>query len=685
MTGTMLKATTALTVSLGLIQPAPVVAQAIVGADRPRLCVLTAGAGCGNREWRIASCAEDPQQEGCAPIDGVIPDQPVLPEAVPEQAGAAPDPAPQTGGDAPPVAEAPAEPDAAVAAEPVTANEAVPPMADAPVTEAETAAPVAEAPAGQNESSPPVAEAPAEPDAAVAAEPVTANEAVPPVAETPVTEAETAAPVAEAPAGQNESPPPAAAEATPPAADGSGGTSEQSPPVAEAPAAEQAPAAESGSGESIATPPVAEPVAADPVPAADGTAAETALPPVAADPIPVPTAEQEAVLETLMADPDVAAAVDTLAQTVAPEAPVDGVPAAAAGETASGLAAVAAALAGPEAAAGAAEVVTQTVNADAARSSTQDFTSALSTAVPSAVAKKDEGMSDLEKAGLVALGAVVVGMLVGNNRVVANSGDRVVVDRGDGNLGIWKDDNANLRTPGVVETTERFSDGSTLTTLKRPDGSQIVTIRDATGRVLRRDRINVDGSRVAIIDDTPAFAPVEVSRLPRPRVPALRVTDDTDIAMLRAMLAEAEATDLGRSYSLNQVREIRELRDLSPELTGNPITFATGSSAIRPEEAGKLVQIGRLMADMIADNPREVFLIEGHTDAVGSAAYNLALSDRRAESVALALTEVFGVPPENMVVQGYGERFLKVPVLTDEPANRRVALRRITWLVDAGS
>jgi outer membrane protein OmpA-like peptidoglycan-associated protein len=50
--------------------------------------------------------------------------------------------------------------------------------------------------------------------------------------------------------------------------------------------------------------------------------------------------------------------------------------------------------------------------------------------------------------------------------------------------------------------------------------------------------------------------------------------------------------------------------------------------------------------------------------------------------VALALTEYFGVPAENLVVQGYGERFLKVPVATDEPANRRVAARRITWLVE---
>lgn len=75
-------------------------------------------------------------------------------------------------------------------------------------------------------------------------------------------------------------------------------------------------------------------------------------------------------------------------------------------------------------------------------------------------------------------------------------------------------------------------------------------------------------------------------------------------------------------------------------------------------------------------------MIEGYTDAVGSSAENLALSDRRAESVALALTEYYQVPPENMVVQGYGEQFLLVPTDGAERENRRVAVRRITDLLE---
>ena len=88
---------------------------------------------------------------------------------------------------------------------------------------------------------------------------------------------------------------------------------------------------------------------------------------------------------------------------------------------------------------------------------------------------------------------------------------------------------------------------------------------------------------------------------------------------------------------------------------------------------------------MLSANPLEVFLIEGHTDAVGDAASNLALSDRRAESVALALTESFEIPPENLVVQGYGARFLKVETEAAEQANRRATVRRITPLLKTAS
>ena len=80
-------------------------------------------------------------------------------------------------------------------------------------------------------------------------------------------------------------------------------------------------------------------------------------------------------------------------------------------------------------------------------------------------------------------------------------------------------------------------------------------------------------------------------------------------------------------------------------------------------------------------SPDEMFLIEGHTDAVGSDIDNLSLSDRRAESVAIILSDTFRVPPENLTTQGYGEQYLKVPTEGPSRENRRVAVRRITPLL----
>jgi outer membrane protein OmpA-like peptidoglycan-associated protein len=150
-------------------------------------------------------------------------------------------------------------------------------------------------------------------------------------------------------------------------------------------------------------------------------------------------------------------------------------------------------------------------------------------------------------------------------------------------------------------------------------------------------------------------------------------------------MAAIAAREASRGFSLRQIREIRDVRALAPVIDVEPITFATGSSAIDVVEAEKLADLGQLLTRMIAARPNELFLIEGHTDAVGSAASNLTLSDRRAESVALALTEYFGVPPENLVVQGYGESDLLVPTDGNEPRNRRVAVRLVTPLLAAAN
>ena len=58
-----------------------------------------------------------------------------------------------------------------------------------------------------------------------------------------------------------------------------------------------------------------------------------------------------------------------------------------------------------------------------------------------------------------------------------------------------------------------------------------------------------------------------------------------------------------------------------------------------------LDRIAAIVERVLRKNPREVFLIEGHTDAVGSDAYNLKLSRARAEAMKKALTTYYVIPP----------------------------------------
>ena len=326
------------------------------------------------------------------------------------------------------------------------------------------------------------------------------------------------------------------------------------------------------------------------------------------------------------------------------------------------------------------EVETQTVTEAETRRSDEDFaTDAISQA------GEKQGLSDFEKFAIGAIGAAAVGAILSDGKkVVSNSGDRVVVLREDGQYEVLKDDNVLLRRPGAEIKTERFSDGSTRETITRRNGVKVVTIKAPNGQVLRRVRVMPDGETIVLFDDTAKVAPVVITELPEPRRQTIAV-DDISADELRLALAQQDADRFDRRFTLQQIRQIRAVRELVPVIELEAVNFDTGSAAIRASEAEELRNLGVAMQRLIEQNPYEVFLVEGHTDAVGSATYNLALSDRRAESVALALTEYFDVPPENMVVQGYGEANLKIRTPLAERENRRATVRRITPLLQVAS
>jgi OmpA-OmpF porin, OOP family len=229
----------------------------------------------------------------------------------------------------------------------------------------------------------------------------------------------------------------------------------------------------------------------------------------------------------------------------------------------------------------------------------------------------------------------------------------------------------------------------TVTVVERPDGIRIVSFTSPDGRLLRRLRRYPDGREIIIIDnpvreyhgvaDFYVDLPPPVIRIPRERY-ILDVEGATPAAVY-AVLTEPPVEPLERAYSLDEIRFSRPLLERMPSVDIDTINFEFGSWLVTPDQAARLAVIADAINRTVADNPRTVFLIEGHTDAVGSDVDNLSLSDRRAEAVATVLSEQFQVPPENLTTQGYGKQYLKIPTPAAERRNRRVTVRNITPLL----
>jgi len=102
------------------------------------------------------------------------------------------------------------------------------------------------------------------------------------------------------------------------------------------------------------------------------------------------------------------------------------------------------------------------------------------------------------------------------------------------------------------------------------------------------------------------------------------------------------------------------------------VLFATGSADLTPEAQHTVDQLGQALSSQRLAGYK--FRIEGHTDTVGTQVYNLALSKRRAETVASYLEEKFNIPSSRLEAEGMGEKELLVqtPNQTPEPRNRRV-------------
>jgi outer membrane protein OmpA-like peptidoglycan-associated protein len=165
------------------------------------------------------------------------------------------------------------------------------------------------------------------------------------------------------------------------------------------------------------------------------------------------------------------------------------------------------------------------------------------------------------------------------------------------------------------------------------------------------------------------------------RLATAQETPSSDIILKRLDAAPARRLSEKERVTVREFKRRPDLRGAAPSINIQSINFAFASAEIPRAEYRKVRQIARAMEQLLRRRRGAVFLIEGHTDAVGSAASNQILSERRAESLKRVLVEEFFIPYRALETVGYGEDYLLIPTQQEEWRNRRVTLRRIDEFV----
>ena len=273
------------------------------------------------------------------------------------------------------------------------------------------------------------------------------------------------------------------------------------------------------------------------------------------------------------------------------------------------------------------------------------------------------------------------------NRTVLREPDRTIIKEGNRTI-IRHDESVRFRL-GARDVRVERAGNDTRTIIVRPGGERIVTVTDRNGYLLRRVRVLPNGREIIIIDNRPRagivignlFVLLPPPRILIPRERYIVAYREAPPALIYETLTAPPVDVIERPYTLDEIRYSEPVRARMPRIDLNTVTFETGSWELAPDQIEKLAPIADGMKRAIEQNPQAVFLIEGHTDAVGGDEDNLSLSDRRAESVAVALTDEFQVPPENLTTQGYGEQHLIEQTEGPSEANRRVTVRNIAPLL----
>lgn len=181
----------------------------------------------------------------------------------------------------------------------------------------------------------------------------------------------------------------------------------------------------------------------------------------------------------------------------------------------------------------------------------------------------------------------------------------------------------------------------------------------------------------SILEDTQSLQNALLSEQPEAGSQSLSKVLDPD-ALSGKTITKAGPLQGGDTPGFSNLDELLAgTGPLSPEtapiLMPTDLLFDYDQDQLMAAAVSSLEKLGTL----IRRNPQAVFIIEGHTDSFGSDDYNLALSQRRAESVKSWLVNSMGIPPARIEARGYGKSRLIAPAsgsIEEQQINRRVEI-----------
>jgi outer membrane protein OmpA-like peptidoglycan-associated protein len=137
----------------------------------------------------------------------------------------------------------------------------------------------------------------------------------------------------------------------------------------------------------------------------------------------------------------------------------------------------------------------------------------------------------------------------------------------------------------------------------------------------------------------------------------------------------------GNDFYVSNIRVAKDIPDTRAKFDEGKVSsnllFYTGTSNLKPESMGSLLDISRVLKDV--STPVKII---GHTDSDGDEASNQKLSQERAEAVKSALVKQYGIDASRLVTEGRGEL---QPISDNNNAEGKAQNRRVEFIFKPGA